>query len=224
MSKKIVNNTYSFLSNLYQFEYKNTNELDWDLEVMQQYRSLDLSSSKYALCIYRDHKQLIGVAFFTSDDTVDYNERFQYFLQFVEIVHIDSISILLAYMIHCDGNFHDNPFKIREKYPSDFAKNILSNTYGYLLYKFQLAQLLRASLPFDSEDVDRIIKSINHKRISIYEEMKKVILPDNYNLYDLLRDYTPLGKENGGVGFVITPDYRLVYNFYKSIMNDIDSN
>jgi hypothetical protein len=55
MSKKIANNTYSFLANLYHFEYLSTDQLR---NQDTGYDDQTLSIFKHGICLYKDKNQL----------------------------------------------------------------------------------------------------------------------------------------------------------------------
>jgi hypothetical protein len=220
MSKKNINNMYSSLADLYHIEYLSTDQLrnqniGYDAET--------LSSFKYGLCLYKDQNQLIGVVMLSNDSSINYNEKFSYYLSCMENVSLDSVSLLIVYLMHSDYLI-ENPFKTRENYPSIFAQNYLKNTFGFIVYKFQLIELLKASLPYSHHNANHInsfIKSFNQKKHNTYNEFRNLILPDNYNLFELLRENTPLGSNNNDIGIVVDPDYRLTYNLYLNFNSSI---
>ena len=118
----------------------------------------------------------------------------------------------------------ENPFKTRENYPSEFAQNYLKNTFGLIVYKNQLIELLKASLPYSKHNanhINSIIKSFNQKKHNTYDELKNLILPDNYNLFELLKENTPLCNFNKEIGIVVDPNYRLSYNLYLNFKSSI---
>jgi hypothetical protein len=223
MTKKTINNTFSLLSEYYSLEYRDLAELDLNHIAFLNYKNVDLSSYKYALCLYYGQDQMLDIVYFTSDKSIDYNERFNFYLQKLKTVDITSISILVTYLFYCDDFQSVNPFEFQVNYPSEFSMYLLHNTNGYVLYRYQLLELLKICQPYDGDlDLNHTIKSFNLKKHSLYDDLQNMILPDNYKLYDLLKNYTPLGSTNNTFGIVVEPDYKISYAFYKSISNNFN--
>jgi hypothetical protein len=99
----------------------------------------------------------------------------------------------------------------------------LNNTNGYVLYRYQLLELLKASQSYNAnKDFNHIVKLFNLKKYSVYSDLQDMILPDGYNLYNILENYTPLGSNSNTFGVVVEPDYKTSYAFYKSISNNFN--
>lgn len=221
MLKKIINNSFSTLSEYYHLEYKVLNEFDNNHNTLIDYTDIDLSSHQYALCLYYNQDQMIGIVCFTSENSIDYNERFNLYLQKINTLNINSIAVLFSYLVHYDNFESKNPFEYQNKYPSEFCMHLLNITNGYVLYRYQLLELLKASQSYNANiDFNHIVKSFNLKKHSVYNDLQNIKLPDGYKLYDILENYTPLGSNNNSFGIIVEPDYKLSYAFYKSIANN----
>jgi hypothetical protein len=223
MTKKTINNTFSLLSEYYHLEFKILSELDHSHMTFLNYKDVDLSSYQYALCLYYGQDQLIGIVYFTNENSIDYNERFNFYLQKLKAINMHSIAVLFSYIVCCDAFESKNPYEYENNYPSEFCMHLLQSTNGYVLYRYQLLKLLKASQPYATDlDFNQTIKSFNLKKHSVYNDLKDMILPDGYKLYDILQNYTPLGSNNNTFGIVVEPDYKTSYAFYKSISNNFN--
>ena len=94
MTKKTINNTFSLLSEYYHLEFKILSELDHSHIAFLNYKDVDLSSYQYALCLYYGQDQLIGIVYFTNENSIDYNERFNFYLQKLKVVYHLVVSLI----------------------------------------------------------------------------------------------------------------------------------
>lgn len=114
-------------------------------------------------------------------------------------------------------NLYENIFKMDENYPSEFAAELLKETYGKVIFTNQFTTLLAACLPQKEnthKDRDEYRKAIGLSLVDKLKKFETVVLPDGVNLNEFLLKYT-INKYNGSdrYGFIKQPNHKLAYNF-----------
>ena len=147
------------------------------------------------------------------------NELFRHYLQQLPDLELKNVDFFF-YLVGSRTKL-DNAFKMPENYPSQFAFSVLSETYGQILYDYQFIELMRCckELSLDEKLPTALIdfrKHFNTRRPYLFEKLKTLHLPDGTNLFKLIADYTPNGR-NGEqtmhLGFLTHPSYQYTYEF-----------
>ena len=114
-------------------------------------------------------------------------------------------------------NLYENIFKIDENYPSEFAAELMKETYGTVLFYDQFTTLLAACLPPREntyQDRNEYRLAFNVGRVDKLKNLETMTLPDGVNLVEFLLKYT-VNKNNGAdwYGFIGNSTHKLAYNF-----------
>lgn len=148
-------------------------------------------------------------------------ESFEYYLNQLPSLDLHNVSLLLA-LVSNNTLVQNNIFQFPTNYPSLFAKEILKETYGNLVFRHQLMFLLASCLPTeetDSYQLNEYCRQYNNRQNSFFNKLENLYLTDGCNLSELLKIYTPFGKKNRDdfdFGFVTQPLYKLAYQFIQS--------
>ena len=177
----------------------------------------DADNYKYATGIVEvDTNELILIGLTT--ELKNY-ESFEFYLNQLTICNVQNVVLLLA-LVSLDAPLNENAFQFPTMYPSSFAADILKETYGNVVFRHQIMQLLGRCLPPEENNSRQIIeytRQFNCKQKSFFDMLEKLYLPDGYSLYKLLEKYTPHGRRIAGdFGFVSQPLYQQAYQFIQS--------
>jgi hypothetical protein len=98
----------------------------------------------------------------------------------------------LLYLVSYFGFFKENEdnlslFNVLET--SSNTGGYFENTFGKLLYHYQLEQLYCSLTQSSIEDAVAFRKSINLKRHNTFEKAKTILLPTGESLYDIISEY-----------------------------------
>jgi hypothetical protein len=104
----------------------------------------------------------------------------------------------LLYLVSYYGFFkedEDNLSLIKVSETSSSSGYYFENTFGKLLYHYQLEQLYRSLTQSDIEEAVAFRKAINLKRHGAFEKAKTILLPSGESLFEIIthyryRDYT----------------------------------
>jgi hypothetical protein len=119
------------------------------------------------------------------------------FTSYLSKINKDSFNELL-YLVSCYGFFkedEDNLSLLNVLYTSSNTGCYFENTFGKLLYHYQLEQLYCSLTQFKIEEAVTFRKAINLKRHSAFEKAKAIVLPTGESLFEVIthnrhRDFT----------------------------------
>lgn len=98
----------------------------------------------------------------------------------------------LLYLVSYYGFFkedEDNLSLVKVPNTSCNTKCYFENTFGKLLYHYQLEQLYCSLTQSNIEEAVAFRKAINLKRHSAFEKAKTIVLPTGESLYDIVSEY-----------------------------------
>ena len=101
-------------------------------------------------------------------------------------------------------------------YPSEFCKEFLKDTYGRVVYIWQLRELFGFCLQGEENSykkADEYRRWYNMRMAKVFPIIEQLYLPDGYSLNKLLQKYTPLRTADSDYGFVISPNISYVWDF-----------
>jgi hypothetical protein len=98
----------------------------------------------------------------------------------------------LLYLVCYYGFFQedeDNLSLIKETHKSNKTSCYFENTFGKLLYHYQLEQLYCSLTQSNIEEAFAFRKAINLKRHNAFEKAKTIMLPTGENLFEIITQY-----------------------------------
>lgn len=113
------------------------------------------------------------------------------FTKYVSQVNKTSFSELL-YLVSYYGFFkkdENNLSLIKVLKTSSKTGCYFENTFGKLLYHYQLEQLYCSLIQSNIEEAVKFRKAINLKRHSAFEKAKTIVLPTGESLFDIITQY-----------------------------------
>ena len=98
----------------------------------------------------------------------------------------------LLYLVSYYGFFKEDEnnlslFKV--SFASKKTECYFENTFGKLLYHYQLEQLYCSLTQSSTEEAVAFRKAINLKRHNAFEKAKTIVLPNGESLYDIISEY-----------------------------------
>jgi hypothetical protein len=193
-------------------------ELTKDAIIYQQFESYYNEQTKdyqYGLGIIElstNQVLVLGLA-----NEMDNHISFEQLLSQMPNLSLQNVLILLA-LVNNKPLPTFNPYHRFENYPSQFASELLKDTNGYVLFRYQLMQLLSSCLPVEENYTKQLVaytRKYNNRCASVLKKLDNLYLPDGYCLADLLLNYTLVGNDNGFFGFVSHPMYQQAYQFIQ---------
>jgi hypothetical protein len=148
---------------------------------------------------------------------IDNNLLFEHQLSQMPNLNLQNVLMLFA-LVQSKQVLTFNPFNEPENYPSQFAIELLKETNGYVLFRYQLMQLLSSCLPVGENNTEQIVeytRQYNNRNASFLKKLETLYLPDGYCLEDLLLKYTLIDNNNCSFGFVSHTMYILAYQFIQ---------
>ncbi len=212
-------NKYTFLNEHFNFEFFDVQSNHPLVEKMKE------NYERINFIHWKDYKN--GAAFIEkkSGDVIFFdisNNPFNYACYPFYLKQLPSLKlsdVAFFFTLLDNGNFlKDEIFKVPDDYPSVFAKEILSETYGNVVYTHQLVLLLANCLPQEEVShfqLNEYRKDFGLRRDSFFVKMKNLFLPDGYNIGELLKAYTPYKKTDNDFGFVTLSTHKMAFDFIQ---------
>jgi hypothetical protein len=113
------------------------------------------------------------------------------FYNYLTQINKDSFNELL-YLVSYYGFFkedEDNLSLIKVNYNSNKTCCYFENTFGKLLYHYQLEQLYCSLTQSKIEEAVALRKAVNLKKRSAYEKAKTIVLPTGESLFEVITQY-----------------------------------
>ncbi len=208
-------NNLAILNNYFKCQYF---ELNTDINIYKQFKSYykeQTQDYQYGLGIIELATNQILVLGLANDIENDFLFKNQ--LSLMPSVTLLNVLMLLA-LVKSKQPKTFNPFEIATNYPSDFAMELLKETNGYIIFSYQIMQLLSCCLPLDENNVTQINeykRQYNCRSTNFFNKLETLYLPDGYCLADLLLKYTVIDNSENAYGFVCNPMYASAYQFIQ---------
>lgn len=209
---------FGFLSNHFSFHHF---ELSQSCEFYEQVKTFypdTYFDYKYGVCfIEKETKTVLNIVCLTNDDNSDFSS-FQHYLNQLPNLDLNNVAFLFALTSDNNSRLLNNVFQIPENYPSEFAQSFLKETSGQIIYTYQLMELLSFCLPQSENNHNQINeyrRLYNLRQADFYKKLEELYLPDGYNLYKLLKSYTPYYSTTNDFGFLRVPTHKLAYRFIE---------
>jgi hypothetical protein len=141
-----------------------------------------------------DDKPIVFYIRFINGGTELPNHHFSSYLTQVNKGSFNELLYLVSYYGFFKEN-EDNLSLLKVPYTSNKTSCYFENTFGKLLYHYQLEQLYRSLTQSDIEEAVAFRKAINLKRHGAFEKAKTILLPSGESLFEIIthyryRDYT----------------------------------
>lgn len=212
---------FGFLSTHFRYEIVElTPGNDYYATVKDYYKDLDydnIQNFKYSNRLIEIQTNEILAFGLTDDNNLDYSS-FQFYLDQLPTLELNDVAFLFALVKENDKFPLKNAFQFPNNYPSRFAQSFLSETYGQIVFTYQLMQLLCFCLPPKENSHNQINdyrRLYNLRQANFFKKLEGLILPDGFSLSKLLKSYTPYHSDNYGFGFVRKPTHKLAYSFIE---------
>jgi hypothetical protein len=153
----------------------------------QQIESDDFEWVHIVYAIY-DEEPLVFYIRFMNNTTELPEYRFT---EYVSQVNKTSF-IQLLYLVSYYGFFKEDENKVSIFKNNDHSNNnycYFENTFGKLLYHYQLEQLYCSLTQSNIEEAVKFRKAINLKRHGAYEKAKTIVLPTGESLFEIITQY-----------------------------------
>jgi len=173
---------------------------------------------KYA-CVFKEMSTDEVLYSFPSPSPIDIEDElrgYNFYLKLLPSLSLADVALFFA-VEWGNKNLYENIFKTDESYPSEFAAELLKETYGNVLFYEQFTTLLAACLPAREntyQDRNEYRLAFNVGRVDKLKNLETMTLPDGVNLVEFLLKYT-VNKNNGAdwYGFIGNSTHKLAYNF-----------
>ena len=156
----------------------------------QKQQQLETDDFEWVHIVYAIHSEEPVVFYISFINST--NELPEYrFAEYVFQVNKSSFSELL-YLVSYYGFFKvdgDNFSIFKNNYPSNNKCCYFEDTFGKLLYHYQLEQLYCSLTQCNIEEAIAFRKAINLKRHSAFEKTKTIKLPSGETLFDIITQY-----------------------------------
>lgn len=177
-----------------------------------------LEDFPFGIVFYEKETDFILYSLHSSSMDCNY-EPFEFYLKQLPTLELSDVAYFFS-LIDFKIPLQSKAFKFDELYPSEFSKEFLKDTYGNVVYTYQLMQLISFCLRPEERDFNLMNdyrRGYNKRLSKTFEKLKTLYLPDGYSLYELLRNYTPTktSEFDKEFGFVCSPRHSLAYEFIQ---------
>jgi hypothetical protein len=172
----------------------NTNDIKHlcapDIEKYQRSQQIETDEFELVHLVYavqEDKPLLFYIRFINSTTELPKN----YFSAYLAQINKSSFNELL-YLVSYYGFFKENEDNLSLlKVPDTLTKTgcYFENTFGKLLYHYQLEQLYCSLTKSNIEETVAFRKAINIKRHSAFEKAKTIVLPTGESLFEVITQY-----------------------------------
>ncbi len=216
---------FSFLTKHFDFEtFEITPEHRLTKQIFKKWEEWVLTESskedniKYA-CAFKGMSSDTILFSYESSEPINsdaYLKGYYFYLKQLPSLNLSDVAMFFAFEWY-NENLIEGIFKIEENYPSEFAAELLKETYGKVVFTNQFTTLLAACLPVKEnshKDREGYRRGFNMSATDKFKKMESMYLPDGVNLAEVLRKYT-INKNNGieNYGFISHPTHKIAYDF-----------
>jgi hypothetical protein len=136
----------------------------------------------------QDDKPLVFYIRFVNDSKKLSKYNFSSYLSQVNKVSFSELLYLISYYGFFQEN-QDNLSLLKTTDTSNKTSCYFENTFGKLLYHYQLEQLYCSLTQSNIEEAVKFRKAINLKRHSAFEKAKTIVLPTGESLFEVITQY-----------------------------------
>jgi hypothetical protein len=156
----------------------------------QKQQQIETDEFEWVHLVYaiQEEKPIVFYVRFINDNTELPKHNFSSYLSQINKSSFSELLYLVSYYGFFKEN-EDNLYLIKATGKSNTTNCYFENTFGKLLYHYQLEQLYCSSTQSSIEDAVAFRKSINLKRHSAFEKAKTILLPTGESLYDIISEY-----------------------------------
>ena len=156
----------------------------------QKQQQIETDEFEWVHLVYAilEEKPVVFYVRFINDNTELPKHNFSSYLSQINKSSFSELLYLVSYF----GFFkedEDNLSLFNVLDTSSNTRGYFENTFGKLLYHYQLEQLYCSLTQSSIEDAVAFRKSINLKRHSAFEKAKTILLPTGESLYDIISEY-----------------------------------
>lgn len=211
---------YSFIKNRFKYTaYSITSESPLSHALKTHFNDPKLTDAfPYAISLIETTTGEPLTFILTTDEKPDVSS-FEFYLKQLPDFNLNNLTLLLA--LSMPGNQkQENTFQFPSDYPSKFAKQLLQETYGKVVYNDQFENLIRACLPQKEQTKENLSycrKAFNKRQWDFFKKAANLFLPDNTNLYEFLKEFTPIKESNMEFGFVISPNHKAAFRLSELV-------
>lgn len=187
----------------------------------KEYKDYDFADYPFGVGIYERKSKSIFPLHLSALNCDNPNEAFQYHLNQLPELTIHNLAMLIA-LSNFDENLKiRNAFNYPNDYPSDFAKSILKDSYGYILFPYHFYNLILScqgeNVPRSTLQLSDALRDFNKSNVDFFEKIKNYLLPDGTSFYKLLLDCTILKSydTNNLCGLISQPRYNIAYKMLE---------
>lgn len=216
---------FSFLAKFFNYEvFELTPEHRLTSYIVQKWKESDTvklmeeQKIKYA-CVLKEISSDEILYSFESAEQIDIDtilKVYQFYLRQLPSLRLSDVAIFFAALFDAEY-LCDNLFEVDENYPSEFAAELLKETYGNVIFYDQFTTLLAACLPaaentYQNRNEYRL--AFNTGKMAKLEKLETMTLPDGINLAKFLKKYTPIHKwDSEWYGFIGHPTHKIAFDF-----------
>lgn len=136
----------------------------------------------------QDDNQIVFYIRFVNGSTELPKYNFSSYLSQVNKVSFSELLYLISYYGFFQEN-QDNLSLLKTTDTSNKTSCYFENTFGKLLYHYQLEQLYCSLTQSNIEEAVAFRKAINLKRHSAFEKAKTIVLPSGESLFEIITQY-----------------------------------
>ena len=219
----MLHQDFSFLSRHFAYEIV-------DLKSHHRFSQLLTSKNKISYPEFTDlqyaevfyEKECDNIISWSLSSSKDNNyDAFDFYLKQLPSFTLSNVAYFFS-LIAPDIQLANNVFAFKKNYPSEFCRDFLNITHGYVVYTYQLMQLIDFCMPLGKSGhnlMNEYRRLFNLRSPKMFSEIEQMYLPDGNNLGELLQLYTPI-KYTGQTcpyGFVINPTYVVAHSFIACV-------
>lgn len=153
----------------------------------QQIETDDFERVHLVYAVHED-KPIVFYIRFINGDTELHTDHFSSSLTLVNKGSFNELLYLVSYYGFFKEN-EDNLSLIKVTDTSSNSRYYFENTFGKLLYHYQLEQLYCSLTQSNIEEAVTFRKAINLKRHSAFEKAKTILLPTGESLFEIITHY-----------------------------------
>ncbi len=175
-----------------------------------------LSKNKFGYVFYEFETDFIFLCGLGEYSEFEF-KNFEYYISQLPNLTVENTCFLLS-LIDLNYKRIENPFTFNNIQLCKYSNFLLIETFGKIIYKTQLKELILnsnisdLSIIYDSSScILELIDGYNNKEEKVLNIFKRLFIPSNLSLFELLKYNTPLHKRNS-----IIQDFGFLTHNHKS--------